>query len=130
MSISQPNSKMKRILKGILMKQYYDTMEYMLSEETDLVGELRQRAKEIRDEVFSDPASTAEDRKKAEDILKFTTIEEYYKEVPRSTVFGIFHYLRYKFPGESTIVAHSRMYDKLMDEVNRKYILINPESLK
>ena len=58
------------------------------------------------------------------------TIEEYYKEVPRSTVFGIFHYLRYKFPGESTIVAHSRMYDKLMDEVNRKYILIDPESLK
>ncbi len=113
------------------MKKYYDSSKYILSEQTDLLVELRQRAMEIRDEVFSDPASTAADRKKAEDILTFTTIEDCFKGVPRSTVFGIFNYLRYEFPGEDLRIAtFSRMYDKLMAEVNRRYKLIDPESLK
>ena len=110
------------------MKEYNDTRIHVLSEETSLLAEFRQRARERADEVFSDPASTAVDRKKAEDILTFTTVEDCYKRAPKSTVFAIIRYLGYEFPGESFISAlYNQMYEKLIEEIDRRYILINPD---
>ena len=96
----------------------------------DLWTELRNKARENRDRVCADPNSTPEERKTAEDILKLYIYDEYIRKMPRSTMFASFLYLGYTFEGEKFKVSKwNQMYYQLMEDIDRKYILIDPDTL-
>lgn len=101
--------------------------KYLLNSE-DILGDVRQRAAKNKEEVFNNPNSTDADKKKASDILEFVCVEDCFTSVPRSTIFGIFSYLGFKSP-ELKIALYSMMYDKIIEEINKKYILIDKSQI-
>ena len=94
----------------------------------DIWTELRNRSREKRDAVYADPKSSEKDKKLADDVVKFFIYEDYIRDAPKDTLFELFKYLKYKFsyPGYE---EYEEMYAALLEEVNRKYILIDPDWL-
>lgn len=92
-----------------------------------ILSDMRRRALEMREKTYANTESTEQDKKTADDIVEFICVEDCFRRVSRSTVFAIFSYLDY-FPGEKFRTARfNEMYYKVMEEVDRKYILIDPE---
>ncbi|MBR1456295.1 MAG: hypothetical protein IJ594_03935 [Oscillospiraceae bacterium] len=94
-----------------------------------LIADMRRRARSRREEICSDPASEERQKRLAQDIVEFLSVEENFNRVPKSTVFAIFHYLGYSFPEHQTIMYYD-MYNKVVEEANRVYTLIDPDMLR
>ena len=100
---------------------------YLLNSE-DILSDIRKIATENKEKVFNDSNSTDEDKKKASDILEFVSVEDCFTRAPRSTIFGIFNYLGITCP-ELKIALYSMLYDKIIEEVNKKYTLIDDSQI-
>ena len=94
-----------------------------------MLEELRRRAAEKREEIYHDANSTDADKELIDDIVKFFTKEEGIKLVPKSTVFQIFIFLDYHSK-EGNIKLYVSMYDKLLAEINKTYIYVDPNQFK
>lgn len=94
----------------------------------DIWTELRNKAQERRDAVYTDPKSTEKDKKLADDVVRFFRNDDYIRNAPKDTLFELFKYLKYKFsyPGYE---EYEEMYAALLKEIDRKYILIDPDWL-
>ncbi len=61
-----------------------------------------------------------------DNIIKALKHEQVFNDLPQSTCFNIFVYLGYPVK----ILEYEEMYKQLMEEVNKKYIYMNPEDFK
>ena len=94
-----------------------------------LIDDMRKRALQRKEEIWNDPTSEESEKRYAEQVIKFLSIEEYFNRVPKSIVFAVFSYLGYSFD-DYMITTYNRMYYKVMEEANRVYKLVDPESLQ
>ena len=90
--------------------------------------ELINKAQENREAVYADPKSTEKNKKLADDVVRFFRNDDYIRNAPKDTLYEMFRYLKYKFsyPGYE---EYEEMYAALLKEINRKYILIDPDWL-
>ena len=94
---------------------------------SSLLDELRQKAFAKRDELYSQDSSE-EEIKYAEDTLHFLENADNINKVPKSTIFSIFRFLGYTFD-KYEMVQYNQMYDNLLEEINKVYILADEADL-
>ena len=88
-----------------------------------MLEEMRARAREKRELVYADPASTDRDRKKADMVVEFLCKELGFNQVPRSTVLHTFIYLGC----DVSVDEYYEMYDEVMKEVNQVFTYVEAD---
>ena len=93
-----------------------------------MINELREKALANKERIDNDPASSEEDKKIANDTVEFLRFEDNIDKVAKSTIFAMFNYLGYSFE-EDEIINYNKMYHNLIEEINKKYTLIDDGAL-
>ncbi len=99
-----------------------------LLDSKDILGEMRKRITEIKNNVMNNPNSTQRERKLANDVYEFIIVEDCFNNASQSTVFAIFEYLGYSSP-EYEMSFYYKLYKKVLKEVNMKYKLIDENQI-
>lgn len=92
-----------------------------------MLDDLRKKAIERKNIIYTNKNSTFEDKEKINDIIQLLSKEDNLNKVSRSTVLAIFNFLGYDY--QNNIKNYFDMYDKLMNEVNKTYTLIETEEM-
>ena len=94
-----------------------------------MINELREKALANKERIDNDPNSSEEEKKVAFDAVEFLRFEDNLNNVSKSTIFAMFNYLGYTFDNREAI-QYNEMYNKLIDEINKQYTLIDDTYLK
>ena len=81
-------------------------------------------AKKKYKEVLENPNSDQDEKDYAKILVDFFQNEDAIREAPKIIPTAAFAYYGYDFE------TSYKMYDELMEEINKKYILIHPDVLK
>ena len=96
--------------------------------DNSLLEELRNKAKLRYEEIYNDSSSTDNEKKFIADIVEFLKYENSFKKVAKSTVISILVFLDNK-KDELDIVYYDDLYYKILDEVNKTYLLVDEEQM-
>lgn len=86
--------------------------------------ELLVTAKKKYKEVMANPDSSDKEKRFNELLVKFFENEDAIREAPSNIAVGALVYYGHR------IKEASEMYKELMEEVNKKYVLIHPDQVK
>ncbi len=93
---------------------------------SSILSEIREKARQKQEEINADPNATEQDKKLIADTIEFLKYEISFKKVPRSTVLAL---LRFIGCSES-VLELMEIYDKIIEEIDRVYILVDPEQFQ
>ena len=94
----------------------------------NILSEIRTRAKKRKEEIDNNNSSTEKDKKFANDVIEFLSVEDSFNKVPKSTIFAMFEYLNFNID-KHKISFYEELYEKIIEEINKKYTLIEEEQI-
>lgn len=91
-----------------------------------MLTELKEKARLKKVEVDNDKNASERDKRLISSIFELLSKERSFNDVPGSTVLAIFRFLNV----EGNMAEYVDKYHALMDEVNKRYTYVDPETIK
>ena len=88
-----------------------------------MIERIKQKAKEKKELIDADPNADKNDVKIINEITDFLRNVDDFNRISKGTVYNMFTFLGFSLETDD----YSQMYDELMEEVNRKYVYVDPE---
>ena len=91
-----------------------------------MLEELKEKAKIKKQELDSNPNASENDKKYLEGIFEILSKKDSFNKIQGIAVLGMFNFLGI----EGDMYSYVEKYESLMEEINKKYIYVNPEDIK
>ena len=91
-----------------------------------MLEELKERAIIKKQELDNNPNASENDKKILEGIFEMLSKKDSFNKLQGRAVFAMFKFLGI----EGDMNSYVERYENLMEEINKKYIYVNPEDIK
>ena len=95
----------------------------MTNVQESMIERIKQKAKEKKELIDADPNADEHEKKTISMILEFLKNVDDFNRISKGTVYNMFTYLGFDLAFDD----YREMYEQLMEEVNRKYIYVDPD---